>query len=183
MINIFSQINEVRTFLKQGKIIAYPTEAIYGLGCDPYNQQAVEKLLTLKQRPISKGFIVLIASWDQLFPLIAPVPEDCLKRVRETWPGPVTWVFPKASLISPWLSGEHSGIAIRMSAHPIAHQLCLEGPVVSTSVNISGYPPARTIEEICTQFPTGIDAIVAGDLGGANQPSAIYDVLTGMRLR
>ena len=181
--NIISQYDQALQLLEDGKIIAYPTEAVYGLGCDPFNQQAVETLLILKQRPISKGLILLIDNWSQLTPLIGNIPMDLLNAVRDTWPGPVTWVFPKAVSIPYWLSGDYNSIAIRMSAHPVARALCVRGPVVSTSANICGHEPAVDFANLCQQFPHGIDAFLAGDLGGASQPSAIYDVLNGQRLR
>ena len=180
---IINQVNDARQRLALGKIIAYPTEAVYGLGCDPFNQQAVETLLALKQRSSCKGFIVLIADWSQLAPLIGAVPEHLLDAVRATWPGPVTWVFPKSIIIPEWLSGQYDSIAIRMSAHSVARGLCVAGPVISTSANISGQEAAVDIAGVCAQFPHGIDAMLAGDLGGSGKPSAIYDVLNGRRLR
>lgn len=180
---IISQFDEARALLKQGKIVAYPTEAVYGLGCDPFNAYAVEKLLVLKSRPVSKGLILLIAEWSQLEPLINNIPEYLLEGVRATWPGPVTWVFPKAATIPNWISGDHPSIAIRMSEHPVARQLCIDGPVVSTSANLSGCEPARDVAEVCAQFPHGVDALMSGNLGSASQPSSIYDVLSGKRLR
>ena len=181
--NIITQVGDAREFLKQGKIIAYPTEAVYGLGCDPFNQQAVEAVLALKRRAKSKGLILLIADWSQLTPLIAPISKALLEPVRETWPGPVTWVFPKADTIPVWLTGQHDSIAIRMSAHSIAHQLCVDGPVVSTSANINAQEPAIDLAGLRLQFPQGIDAVLSGELGGLIQPSSIFDVRTGMRLR
>ncbi len=180
---IISEFDVAWQFVEQGKIIAYPTEAVYGLGCDPFNQQAVERILALKQRSVSKGLILLIADWPQLAPLISMVSDQRLKAVRDTWPGPVTWLFPKAATIPNWLSGEHNTIAIRMSAHPIASQLCANGPIVSTSANISGHEPAVDISGLCEQFPHGIDAVLTGNLAGACQPSAIFEVLTGKRFR
>jgi len=180
---IISQIMEARHLINQGGIIAYPTEAVYGLGCDPFNQQAVKRILAIKQRPFSKGLIVLIADWSQLELLVSHIESDLLVKVKETWPGAVTWVFPKAKTVHQYLSGEQDSIAIRMSAHPIARVLCADGPIVSTSANISGHNPAMDIAELMRQFPQGIDACLSGDLGGANQPSSIYDVLNGQRLR
>jgi L-threonylcarbamoyladenylate synthase len=182
-IHRISHVDEARQWITDGKVIAYPTEAVYGLGCDPFNQSAVEKILTLKQRKASKGLILLISHWTQLAPLVSPVSEHLLEMVRNTWPGPVTWVFPKSPLIPPWLSGDWSTIAVRMSAHPLAQALCSERPIVSTSANISGHAPAMNIEHLRTQFPKGVDAVLDGPLGDAAQPSAIYDVLSGRRLR
>ncbi len=164
-------------------MIAYPTEAVYGLGCDPFNQKAVERLVALKQRSLDKGLILLISDWSQWGRLVGYVPTDRLDAVRATWPGPVTWLFPKAATIPYWLNGEHDTIALRMTAHPIARQLCAEGPVISTSANRSGHLPAVDLTGVQKQFPQGIDAFLEGALGGAQQTSAIYDVMTGQRMR
>ena len=177
------QVDDALLYIRQGKIIAYPTEAVYGLGCDPFNQQAVKDLLALKQRPESNGFILLIANWSQLTPLISGISEHQLHAVRQTWPGPVTWVFPKASGIPAWLTGSHHGIAIRMSAHPVAHALCANGPVISTSANIHGQLPAMNINALQAQFPTALDAVVMGELGQMAGPCGIYDSCTGACLR
>ncbi|AHE66079.1 L-threonylcarbamoyladenylate synthase [Legionella oakridgensis] len=180
---IIDNIEKAQELLSQGKIIAYPTEAVYGLGCDPFNQWAVERLLALKKRAVDKGLIVLIADWTQLSPLIDTVPEALLSKVKKSWPGPVTWVFPKSKIVPDWLSGHRDTIAIRMSAHPIARQLCYSNPIISTSANVSGKSPARDVESLSLQFPQGIDAIIAGELGGESQPSAIFEVFSGKRLR
>ena len=180
---IISTVEKARQLFKNGKIIAYPTEAVYGLGCDPFNQQAVEKLLALKQRSADKGLIILIAEWSQLTPLISAIPEEMMERVRNTWPGPVTWAFPKAAIIPRWVSGEHPSIAIRMTSHAIARELCAERPLISTSANLSGLAPATDMAGICAQFPQGVDAFLQGSLGGLSQPSAIYDALSGEQLR
>ena len=181
--NIIHDLGEARALLKKGSIIAYPTEAVYGLGCCAFKERSVEKILSLKQRAKSKGLILLIADWSQLMLLIAPMSDALLEPVRATWPGPVTWVFPKSSIVPDWVSGEHDGVAIRMSAHPVARALCADGPVVSTSANITGQDPAVDLPGLMRQFPEGIDAVLTGELGGLNQPSAIFDVRTGVRLR
>ena len=181
--NIIHQIDQAHQLLRQGKIIAYPTEAVFGLGCDPFNEAAVKQLLALKQRPVSKGFIILISDWPQLNPLIDLLSQHALERVRESWPGPVTWIFPKAENLPIWLSGEHDSIAIRMTSHVLAKALCSEGPIISTSANVHGLEPARDVASVMAQFPTGIDGILSGVVGGLSQPSAIYDVLSGKRWR
>ena len=181
--NFISRIDDARFYLQTGGVIAYPTEAVYGLGCDPFNKDAVQKLLALKKRPLAKGFIVLIADWAQLPIFIGNVSESKWDLVRDSWPGPVTWLFPKAANVPLWLTGGHPTIAIRMSAHPIAFELCREGPVISTSANLSGQAPAIDIPSLQAQFPEGIDALLEGELGGAKQPSSIFDVCTGRRIR
>ncbi len=181
---IIQNIDEASQLLKQGKIIAYPTEAVYGLGCDPFNQNAVEQLLALKQREVSKGLIVLISDWLQLTALISPVSELSLEPVHQTWPGPVTWIFPKSVTLPSWVCGAHSTIAIRMTAHPIAKALCVAaGPIISTSANLTGHEPAIDRASLIAEFPCGVDAMLSGALGGHSKPSAIYDVLSGKRWR
>lgn len=180
---ILTQPKEASSLLQAGNIIAYPTEAVYGLGCDPFNWHAVERLLALKHRSISKGLILLISNWQQLDALIEPVSKPLLDKVRATWPGAVTWIFPKAAQVPNWLSADEQTIAVRMSAHPIAKAISEDGPVVSTSANISGEPAVLDYASLTAQFPEGIDAFVEGDLGGLSQPSRIYDVRSGKRLR
>ena len=183
LMKIIDQFDEAHQLLKQGKILAYPTEAVYGLGCNPFNEKAVERLLALKKREHSKGLIVLIADWSQLSSLTSAIPFDKLDAVRDNWPGPVTYVFPKSAIIPDWLCGNHNTVAIRMSAHPVARKLCKNGPIISTSANLSGHPPAIDEASLCAAFPVGIDALVSGPLGGSKQLSVIYDVLSGERLR
>ncbi|MDF1684788.1 MAG: L-threonylcarbamoyladenylate synthase [Legionellaceae bacterium] len=176
-------INKARALLQAGEVIAYPTEAVYGLGCDPFNQQAVEALLDLKQRSVSKGLIILVSNWEQVWPLVGDVPEARLEAVKQTWPGPVTWIFPKSDTVPAWLSGEHDSLAIRMTAHPIARALCLHAPLVSTSANLTGSHPAKNIADFEHMLLDGVAGVVAGDLGGNTAPSEIYHVLDGARVR
>ncbi|MDF1827323.1 MAG: L-threonylcarbamoyladenylate synthase [Legionellaceae bacterium] len=177
-------IDKAHALIQAGEVIAYPTEAIYGLGCDPFNQQAVEALLALKQRSVSKGLIILVSTWEQIWPLIGEVPEARIEAVKQTWPGPVTWIFPKSEQVPAWLSGEHDGLAIRMTAHPVAHALCKHTPLVSTSANLTGSNPAKTIDDLEDMLASGaVAGVVAGDLGGRSAPSEIYHVLNGVRVR
>lgn len=178
-----NDVPEALQRLKRGEVIAYPTEAVYGLGCDAFNQTAVLRILDLKQRSIDKGLILLIAQWAQLSPLIEWQPSIQLDAIKASWPGPVTWVFPKSKAIPYWLSGEHDTIAIRMTAHTIAKQLASNAPLVSTSANVSGQEPARDFVNLALQFPRGIDAFFEGDLGGQTQPSRIFDACSGQCFR
>ncbi|PJD90619.1 MAG: threonylcarbamoyl-AMP synthase [Legionella sp.] len=183
MIRRLDDVCQAVTELPLGHVFAYPTEAVYGLGCDMFHQPAVERILALKDRPMHKGLIVLIAEWSQLFPLIGDVPLSKLDAIKETWPGPTTWVFPKSSLVPVWVSGEHPTIAIRMTAHPIARQLCERGPIVSTSANPQGQEPARSLASLDHMFPVGLDGVVMGALGVELQPSSIFDALTHQQFR
>jgi L-threonylcarbamoyladenylate synthase len=171
--------------LQQGGVIAYPTEAVFGLGCDPFNPSAVAKIIKLKKRSPEKGLIVIGSSWEQLQPLTAPVPNENLKKALATWPGPYTWIFPAASTAPKWVTGQHSTIAVRVTAHPIAKAICqgFGKPIISTSANLEGHPPARTVDEVKLIFGDSIDLIISGELGNQNKPTEIRDVLTGKIIR
>lgn len=171
--------------LNSGGVIAYPTEAVYGLGCNALDPVAVARLLALKGRSAHKGLIVIAASFDPLESLLAPLEEPVAARVFPSWPGPTTWVLPARPTISTWLTGTSGGLAVRITAHPLASALCtaFRGPLVSTSANISGVPAARTAVAARRMFGQGLDYVVPGPVGGARRPSEIRDGLTGRILR
>lgn len=180
---ILKSIKAAKQVIKDGGVIAYPTEAIYGLGCDPFNHIAVKKLLALKNRGESQGLIIIISNWEQLAPLIAQITKDQLKNLHDTWPGHTTWTIPKSNLIPSWISGQSNSVAIRMTSHPIAQKLCRESPIVSTSVNITGEPPAKTINDINPKIKNRLDAMLDGSIGGEISPSSIMDLVSGIKLR
>lgn len=168
----------------QGGLVAYPTEAVYGLGCDPENQAAVLNLLTLKKRPIHKGLILIGASLEQLLPWVTLTSEQTA-TVAATWPGPTTWVVPASAKVPTWVRGEHSTVAIRVSGHPVARRLCdiVGKPIISTSANPSGQPPARSHKEAQQYFSQQLDSLVSGQCDITAKPSTIIELQTGATLR
>lgn len=171
--------------LRRGGIVAYPTEAVYGLGCDPANAAAVARLLDLKQRPQSKGLILIAADQAALQPWLAPLDAATEARIGPTWPGPTTWLLPAAADCPEFLRGEHDTLAVRVTAHPIAAALCRAwgGALVSTSANPSGGEPVRDAAAARTLFGAGVDAVVEGAVGGRERPTPIRDARTGRTLR
>ncbi|HHJ13455.1 MAG TPA: tRNA threonylcarbamoyladenosine biosynthesis protein RimN [Gammaproteobacteria bacterium] len=171
--------------IRTGGIVAYPTEAVFGLGCDPANPQAVARLLALKRRPPGKGLILVAASRAQLDPWMAPLPPRLRQRLDASWPGPHTWLVPASDNCPDWLTGCHDTLAVRVSAHPGVQGLCRAAgmAIVSTSANRSGRPPARSLLEIRLAFGTGVDDCLPGALGGLEAPTRIQDLKTGRRLR
>lgn len=169
--------------IAQGGVLAYPTEAVWGLGCAPDNDAAIQKILALKQRSWKKGLVVVAASFEQLRPWLLPISESDLAMLQATWPGPVTWVLPCKEQVSSWLKGEHNTLAVRVSAHPLVRELCEQvGPLVSTSANPAGLEPARSQQQVEEYFSHHLDYILSGELGGRSQPSEIR-TLDGQRLR
>lgn len=170
--------------LRRGAVVACPTEAVWGFSCDPLNQRAVTTLLTLKERPVEKGLILVAADLDQLAYYIEPSSRTALRRARDTWPGPATWVFPASPFAPPWITGHFDSVAVRVTAHPVMAALCLRfgGALVSTSANRSGQPPCRKVSEIRLRFGPEL-RVVPGATGGRESPTPIREAATGHLLR
>jgi len=168
-----------------GGIIAYPTEGVYGLGCDPANAAAVLRLLRLKRRPLDKGLILIAADLEQLLPYIAEPTAEQLQRIGSSWPGPVTWLLPARPSTPVWLTGAHDTLAVRVTRHPVAAALCraCHGALVSTSANRHRLEPARTALQVRRQFPTELDAIVHGTASHRSGPTEIRDARSGAVIR
>ncbi len=166
-------------------MIAYPTEAVWGLGCLPDCPSAVARIMCLKGRAPEKGFILVAAHLGQLKPWLAPPGRALLARVAPTWPGPVTWLLPAAAACPHWLSGGRDTLAVRVTAHPVARALCLAAgmPLVSTSANPGGRRPARSALAVRRVFGDALDLIVPGATGGLARPTPIRDARTGRLLR
>ena len=168
-----------------GGVIAYPTEAVWGLGCDPFSEAAVSKLLQIKNRPVEKGLILVAASLDQLPALASSLTATQRRTLEETWPGPVTWLIPDPEGSIPnWIKGEHESVAVRVSAHPLVRELCNRhgGALVSTSANDAGEPEIRSQSRLTEEFGGRIDAVIAGELGDSTETSQIRDLISGNRL-
>ena len=173
--------------LRRGGVVAYPTEAVWGLGCDPIDETAVMRLLAIKQRTVDKGLILVAATASQLDGLVdwATLPTERRDAVEAGWPGPNTWIVPCTARVPAWISGGHAGVAVRVSAHPAVVALCTAfgRPIVSTSANLSGQPPAFTLDALDPALLAQLDAVAPGDTGGLAAPTAIRDALTGEVLR
>ena len=171
--------------LKSGGVIAYPTEAVWGLGCDPFNEQAVLDLLVLKQRPMAKGLILIAASVEQVEPYLQLLTPEQRQTVVNSWPAAKTWVVPVEEQFPIWVRGEHLSVAVRVSAHPPVQALCnaFGGAIISTSANITGKKTAKTTLQIRQQLADGVDYIFSAPLGGLKNPSQIRDARTGQILR
>lgn len=180
-------IEEAVAIVRRGGVIAYPTEGVWGLGCDPFDEAAVLRLLSLKQRPVDKGLILVAATvgqleglldWDQLDP-------DVRAQVLADWPGPHTWIMPATAGVPRWITGSHDGVAVRVSAHPVVVALCTQygGALVSTSANVGGLPAPRERAGLAREIRAGVDAIVAGETSGLAHATRIRDARDGRLIR
>lgn len=172
------------TLRRQG-VVACPTEAVWGLSCDPWSERACDTVLSLKSRSWDKGLILVAASEAQLAPFIDVPSKAVWKRAAVTWPGPATWVFPCTENTPMWISGDNDSVAVRITAHSGMRELCerFGGALVSTSANPSGREPALFPAQLRSYFGRDLDFILPGALGGYPKPTSIRDAATGHILR
>lgn len=166
-------------------VIACPTEAVWGLSCDPDSAAAVARLLALKGRPAHKGLILVAASMSQLGYLLADLPREQRDQLAASWPGPATWLVPHRNRVPPWVHGEHDTVAVRVTDHPGLRALCLAwgGPLVSTSANPAGCQPPRQAFQVRRYFGDQLDYLLPGAVGDSRRPSVIRDLASGRTIR
>lgn len=171
--------------VRAGGVVAYPTEAVFGLGCLPLHRCAVQRVLAIKRRSWRKGLILIGANLAQLERFVVLPPEPRRSEILASWPGPVTWVLDARRGTPRWLRGSHNSLAVRITAHPVARELCVRAgqALVSTSANVSRRPPHRQLLPLRCQLGRSLDYLLAGELGGLAQPTVIRDGRTGRMLR
>lgn len=173
--------------LHAGGVVAYPTEAVWGLGCDPFDEAAVMRLLALKQRDVAKGLILVAGTLDAVESFLDwdALPTDRREAVFASWPGPHTWIVPAGGRVPHWITGAHDGVAVRISAHPLVASLCnaFGGPLVSTSANRAGDPPPRQLAQVEPALLGALDGWIDGDTGTLSAPTEIRDARSGAVLR
>jgi L-threonylcarbamoyladenylate synthase len=182
-----AQVDAAAALMRRGGVLAYPTEAVFGLGCDPHDRAAFDRLFALKQRPPLQGVLLIASDFAQVERYIAldDVPAGILQQVRASWPGPNTWIFPRSLQVPDWVAGAHAGIALRVTAHAPAAALCraFGGALVSTSANPHGEPPARGASAVESFFGDALDGLLDAPLGGQASPTVIRDALSGTIIR
>jgi L-threonylcarbamoyladenylate synthase len=182
-----AELDAAAALLRGGGVLAYPTEAVFGLGCDPHDQAAFERLFALKQRPATQGVLLIAADFAQVerYIELAAVPSEVLQQVRASWPGPHTWIFPRSADVPSWVAGAHAGVALRVTAHEPAAALCraFGGALVSTSANPHGRSPARAAHTVAEYFGDALDGLLDAPLGGQSSPTMIRDALSGAIIR
>jgi L-threonylcarbamoyladenylate synthase len=168
---------------QQGGVIAYPTEAVFGLGCDPDNPKAIKRLLAIKNRSEEKGLILLAGDFTQLSPYldISQLSATQIEQILNRWPNGITQVLPANPNISPLLTGRFNSIAVRVTDHPDIVALCerVNKPIISTSANLSGQEPALTWQQAAKTFNDKVDFIVKSKTLGLTKPSTIINGITG----
>jgi L-threonylcarbamoyladenylate synthase len=171
--------------LAAGGVLACPTEAVWGLSCDPHNPAAVQRLLALKGRSPGKGLILVAASERQFEFLLTDLSAEQRRRMSDSWPGPTTWLVPHRGRVPGWIHGAHATVALRVSAHPVVSSLSATwgGPLVSTSANPAGKRPPRNAYQVKRYFREQLDFIMSGTVGQLDRPTEIRDLDSGRIVR
>ncbi|HJR11155.1 MAG TPA: Sua5/YciO/YrdC/YwlC family protein [Rhodanobacteraceae bacterium] len=179
------EVEAAAALLRAGGVLAYPTEGVYGLGCDPDNREAFEKIFAMKRRAPEQGVLLIAADFEQVRAWVGDASETALDRARAAWPGAHTFIFPRSPRVPEWVAGMHAGIALRVTAHAPSAALCCAfgGPIVSTSANRHGEPPARSAADIHAIFGDEPDGILDAPLGGLDKPTPITDAVSGATIR
>lgn len=179
------RISQASGVLHAGGVIAYPTEAVWGLGCAPFSESAVLRILSMKRRRRGMGLILIAADIQQFHPFLFGLTPSQLDVLKASWPGPQTWLVPNNHMAPSWITGGRDTLALRVTDHPVAAALCRSfgGPLVSTSANPHRYPPAKTPLKVNLYFRSQLDYLVPGPLGKSNRPTSIKHLVTGEILR
>ena len=178
------RIRHAAACVREGGVIACPAEAVWGLSCDPWDRDAVELLCAMKQRPISKGVIIASGDVADFAPLLDGLTQKQRETVLDSWPGPVTWLVPHKDFFPPWVTGQSTEVAIRVTSAPALSKLCRElgGPVVTTSANWAGAQPAKHAFQVVRYFGAGV-VMVPGSVNLQGRPSTIKRATTGEVMR
>jgi L-threonylcarbamoyladenylate synthase len=179
------RIDQAARIVVEGGVIVYPTEAVYGIGCLPCNDAALERIVRIKHRDARKGMIIVAAGIEQLAEFADLPDRSTGERMYSDWPGPVTWVVTAKHGVSPLLTGGRDTLAVRVSDHPIVRRLCQRtgSALVSTSANFSGRRPARSALQARRAVGREVDYVLAGPLGARSKPTEIRHFRTGEVLR
>lgn len=172
--------------IARGGVIAYATESVWGLGCDPFNESAIQRVLSLKQRPREKGLILLSGQTEHYASLLSHLSEDARERFYQACDRPTTWLVPDPdNQVSPWVKGDHEFVAVRVSSSPSVSRLTavLGHPIISTSANPAGRPTASDVLQLRRYFGDQLDYILPGKVSPGAQASRIINIETGAIIR
>jgi len=171
--------------LYSGGVIAYPTEAVFGLGCHPLDPMAVANLLSIKKRSWQKGLILIGANFSQFTPFLSPISAELYKEIHSPQKRPTTWLLPANEDCPGWLTGKYKSLAVRLVDHALAREMCVlsDTAIVSTSANISGQSAIKTAWKARLKFNLQDVLVLNGRVGNCYQPSQIIDPFKGERLR
>jgi L-threonylcarbamoyladenylate synthase len=181
MIKSSQMIRSAAAILKKGGIIVYPTETVYGIGCDPLREEAVERIRRLKQRVSSKAMLLLADSLEMVENMAGSLDPLAHRLGEHFWPGPVTMILKSKKILPRYLYGSSGGVAFRVTSHRLAASIIHEfgRPIISTSANIAGQPPVVNFKQAQEEFGKNADIVIENPELLSGEPSAVIDITSG----
>lgn len=173
-----ADIDRAVSYLKDGQVVAYPTETIYGLGADVMDKRAIKGIYDLKSRDYGLPISILVADLVMLREVVGEVPDRALLLMRKFWPGALTIIFPASPKIPKGLVTNTGKVGVRISSHPIASALvgAFGRPLTTTSANLSGFPPSLSVKHIQKYFGNKLPCIIDGGDCEPSRGSTVVDV-------
>ena len=170
--------------LRNGKLIAYPTDTLYGLGCDAFNEIAVQEIFEVKQRPLGMPLPLIIGNYDQINLVTESITTTIEKLIESFWPGPLTLIVPSGPKVPAIVGSRGWKVGVRIPDHPIPRYLSsmLGNPIVGTSANISGMSETKTVNEVVNQIGNEVEMILKSNHKLKGMSSTILDI-TGSQPR
>ncbi|MCD6558308.1 MAG: threonylcarbamoyl-AMP synthase [Palaeococcus sp.] len=174
------KIKVAARFIEEGKLVAFPTETVYGLGANALDRNAVLSIFSAKGRPADNPLIIHISDFEQIYALAEDVPKEAEILAKHFWPGPLTMVLPKRENVPKETTGGLESVAIRMPAHEIALSLIRESrlPIAAPSANMSGKPSPTLAEHVVDDFYGKIECIIDGGETKIGVESTVLDLTT-----
>jgi len=171
-------IERAAEILREGRVMAFPTETFYGLGADAKNETAVKKIFRIKGREFNNPIPIIIGTREELGGLVEEIPEAAQRLISVFWPGPLTLVFRASKAVSPRLTANTGLIGIRISSHPIARMLAqaLGAPLTATSAHLSGETECTTARQVVHSIGPFIDGIIDGDKTPGHKGSTVINI-------
>ena len=178
------ELAEAVDILKNGGLVAFPTETVYGLGGNAFDSTASARIYAAKGRPSDNPLIVHISSFEEIYPLVKEVPEDARRLAERFWPGPLTMILEKSAAVPKETTGGLETVAIRMPSHKVANKLIKEAgiPIAAPSANASGRPSTTRAEHVIEDLDGKIDMIIDGGSSDIGLESTIVDLTVSPRL-
>lgn len=172
-----NDVDSAAACLRSGGVIAHATEGVWGLACDPHNDEAIKRILAIKGRESAKGLLLIASATADFDAALQELAPKVRAQVMASWPGHVTWLLP-GDAYSQFIKGQHSNVACRVPDHAQAREIAAAfgGPMVSTSLNRAGEPPVQDYERALAQFLELVDMVVPGQTSGYTGASAILDI-------
>ena len=181
LLDYTKDIEKAVKILKNGGIVVYPTETVYGIGCDPLYMEAYDRVQRLKERVEYKPMLLLAYSLEQVEEMAGSMSEIPSKLAEKFWPGPLTMIINSQKPFPEHLLGSSNGVAFRVSSHPVAASLAKEfgRPIISTSANIAGQAPLVSYEKALSTFKNIVDIVIGTHTKLIGKPSTVVDLTSG----